>query len=152
MQQLPLLLLPLRKDALRALCAVSAAVDVCPSPPPPGQAWLQRPTRLPMERCCIEQAAHVPAVPAGDLRGTALHRDQADAVRALPGFALHRVLELPGGLPLLQRHLRGEAGGGAAVQFHPQPRLPVPGWVLLRDGILHPAFQVSAGLRRGEAG
>lgn len=135
---------------VRAVCFPTAGV--CSSPPAAGRAGLQLPTHVPVERCWDQGEGHLPAVPAGDIRGTALHQGQPDGVLTLPRPALHALLELPGEMPLLQRHLRGAAGGGAAVQRHPQQSVSVPGGLLCRAGVLCAALRVPTRFRSREVG
>uniref|UniRef100_A0A667GLZ3 TNFR-Cys domain-containing protein n=1 Tax=Lynx canadensis TaxID=61383 RepID=A0A667GLZ3_LYNCA len=91
--------------------------------------------------------AGVRPVPPGHLRAAAVPSGCPHDVRRVPSAPLHAVLELPGALPLLQRHLRGTRGGGAALRRHPQPRLPLPPRLLRPRGLLPGARALPA--RRG---
>lgn len=95
------------------------------------------------------RVAGVPPVPPWHLRAAAVPPGRPHTVRRLPAAPLHAVLELPGALPLLQRHLRGARGGGTAVRRHPQPRLPLPPGLLRARWLLPGARALPAGRGHG---
>lgn len=104
---------------------------------------------LPMAGCGDSGMAGVQPVPPRHLRAAAVPPGHPHNVRCMPPSSLHPVLELPGTLPLLQRHLRRARRGGAALRGHPQPGLPLPPGLLCTCWLLPGAHALPAWHRRG---
>lgn len=87
-------------------------------------------THLPVAGRTDAGVAGVQPVPSRHICAAAMRPGPPNSVCCMPATPLHTVLELPGPLPLLQRHLRGARGGGAALPPHPQSCLSLPPWLL----------------------
>lgn len=74
---------------------------------------------------------HLWNVPPGHAHGSTLHGQHSHQVRAVRGRAIHRAVELPAQVYLLQQHLLREPGGGAGVLGHEQPRMSMQAGLLL---------------------